>query len=667
MSTPCIAIVGRPNVGKSSLFNMIARSRISIVDPTPGVTRDRVSVFVDVDRPGELTDDFPESKRIELIDTGGYGMYSGEDDDPDARALTADIEYQITQAVMRADLILFVIDAQAGIMPLDQQIARMLRDQRLESRVRIVANKVDGEGWEPHAMEAASLGFGEPWLVSALVGHRKYAFLGELYKAVQEAPERPAVDGAEAEPEVKLAIVGKRNAGKSTLVNVLAGEERVIVSEVPGTTRDAIDVRFEMGDRTLIAIDTAGVRKRKSLQDDIEFYSQQRATASIRRADVVLLMIDATVPVSQVDKKISQEIEQHHKPCVIAINKWDLVEGRKDPKGRPISTDMYEEYLSKEMPWLVHAPIVFISAKKSDGVRDLVTMAFTLYRQAGHRESTGRLNAFFQRVLARRGPSSRLGKEAKILYVTQVDVHPPTLAIVVNHRELFDARYERYLLNRIREELPFSEVPIRLIFRDRKRMALSDLKSGRRGQSEVDEAILEEMEAAEANDQAAEATMGRSDGDVDDRANETEEMRSMRRRARSHGSEDVDDGIDAFSDAGSDDEADADDGSDGDAVGVHRGDDVDEGKYDDDDDVEDEGEEDDEDEEEFDEEDDLLDDDEEEDDEFFDDDDDDEDFEDDIFEDEDDDDLDEEDDDEVDDDSGEDDKRRGGGRAREDD
>jgi GTP-binding protein len=234
------------------------------------------------------------------------------------------------------------------------------------------------------------------------------------------------------------------------------------------------------------------VRKRKSIQNEIEFYSRHRALKSIRRADVTVLLIDATLPVSQVDKKLGREIQDQLKPCVIGINKWDLVEGKKDKKGNPITTDMYVEYLSKELPGLLHAPCVFLSAAENDGVRDLIAMSFNLFEQAGHRESTGRLNSVFQQILNRRGPSSRLGKQAKILYVSQVAVHPPTIVLIVNHAELFEGGYERYIMNRLREELPYSEIPIRLIFRDRKRMALNELKGGVGRASVIDESNLDE-------------------------------------------------------------------------------------------------------------------------------------------------------------------------------
>jgi GTP-binding protein len=461
MALPKLAIIGRPNVGKSSLFNRLAGKRISIVDPTPGVTRDRVTTVVEL-RPPPSTDD-PDPRFVELMDTGGYGVYvaeGGQIDDAgkDLAELTPDIERQIRSAAEQADLILFVIDAQDGVVPLDETVARLLRGAGLSPKVIPVANKVDDPSWDADGIEAAALGFGDPALVSANSGYGTRA-LGELLwdrvDAVR-AHERPE------DPTVRFAIVGRRNAGKSSLVNALAGEPRVIVSEIAGTTRDAVDVRFELDGKALVAIDTAGVRKRKSWADDVEFYSNARTDAAIDRADVCVLLLDATERSSQVEKRLASQLEEKYKPAVIAVNKWDLVASRLSPKD-------YIEYLTQEFPGLEFAPIVFVSAKDSTGLRELLGMVANLAQQAAHREGTGRVNHAVRTILEARGPSSSLGTRAKVFYVAQIDVKPPTIAMVVNKPSLFEGSYERYFKNQLREHLPFSEVPIKLVFSERKR------------------------------------------------------------------------------------------------------------------------------------------------------------------------------------------------------
>lgn len=470
MALSKIAIIGRPNVGKSSILNKLARQRVSIVDAVPGVTRDRVTVTLELDAPVDLKT--REKRWVELSDTGGWGVYTTENeriDDAgcDLNALTDDIEGQIGAAMTSANLILFVIDAQDGLMPLDHVVTDLLRKRGLADRVRIIANKVDGDSWEAHAMEAAGLGFGEPLCVSATSGRHMRRLRELLWNTAEVQGDAPV------EEEMKLAIVGCRNAGKSTLINALAGEERCIVSEIAGTTRDAIDVRFEMQDRAFLAIDTAGLRKRKSFSGDVEYYAYHRMLQAIRRADVVLFLVDATRKVSQVDAKLSQELQRQFKPTVIVVNKWDEVDGEASPES-------YGEYLTKELRGLDYAPIVLASAIQGDGLEEVVKMAFNLHEQAIHREGTGSINSVIKTILKKRGPTSRLGSQAKLFYAAQVATQPPTIALVVNDPKLFEGRYERYLMNRLREELPFSEVPIRLLFSKRSRRDLQALKEGRK-------------------------------------------------------------------------------------------------------------------------------------------------------------------------------------------
>jgi len=518
-----VAIVGRPNVGKSSLLNLLARQRVSIVDPTPGVTRDRVSALVEID----LREPERPPRLVEFIDTGGYGVYTAEgarfdDAGQDLSKLTDLIETQIAEALRTADLVLFVIDAQAGPTAADYEIARMLREKtfhrrgakgedaarliREDQRIAVVANKVDGEGWEADALEAAALGFGEPLVISTASNYRRRDFLERLYDLLPSERDDEAHAEDESRAEMRLAIIGKRNAGKSSMVNALAGAQRVIVSEIAGATRDAIDVRFERDGRAFVAIDTAGVRKRKSLADQVEWYAYSRAKGAIERADVALFMVDATLPISKVDKQLSLEVQRAFKPCVIVVNKWDLVEGKPNKQGKPVTSEDYEDYLGKELMGLAHCPIVFTSARdamdrpgspRAGNVWAAVEVAFDLYEEAKIRVTTGELNRVFREIVDQHGPASKLGKRLKLLYVAQVGTLPPTIALVVNVPEMITPQYERYLLNQIRERLPFEEVPVRLLIRGRRRPSLAELAQRRREAGAQVSMRVEEIDPAE--------------------------------------------------------------------------------------------------------------------------------------------------------------------------
>jgi len=453
-STAEIAIVGRPNVGKSSLLNMLAGRRVAIVDPTAGVTRDRLSVQITL--PPTAT--APE-RRVDLVDTGGYGL-SGSAEDATGPKLTRLVERQIELALESASLILFVVDAQTTVTPLDRNVAKMLRGANLRVPVLLVANKVDAPVHEAGAYETMTLGFGEPIFISATTGYNKFELLEAIADALPQPPDQTGPTTDSSAPPC-MAIVGKRNAGKSTLVNALAGDERVIVSDIEGTTRDAIDVPIRRDDMAFTLVDTAGLRKAKSLDGDLEYYGHHRALRSIRRADVVLLLVDATVPVSQVDKTLAKEILKHFKPVVIVVTKWDLAEDRTTPEA-------FGEYFVKALPALSFAPVAIVSAQEDEGLDELLETASQLNAQAGQRVGTGEMNRLMERWVEEHPPPSRTGKRCRIYYATQLGVHPPTIGLFVNDPDRFDATYQRYLINRCREELPYPEVPIRLVIRARR-------------------------------------------------------------------------------------------------------------------------------------------------------------------------------------------------------
>ncbi|MGD0596207.1 MAG: ribosome biogenesis GTPase Der [Sedimentisphaerales bacterium] len=432
MAIPVVAIIGRPNVGKSSLFNALAGRMISVVEPTPGVTRDRVSAIIE-----------KNNCYFELVDTGGYGIV-------DADHLEKDVHQQIQRAIESANLVLFVVDIRDGIMSLDQTITRLLRKHNL--KVLGVANKADVESKFSEVGEFNRLGFGDFLCVSAKNNVNKDVLLDTIIdrlKIVESA--RPA------EPVMKIAIVGKRNAGKSSIVNAIVGDTRVIVSETPGTTRDAVDIRFEKDGQTIVVIDTPGVKKKSKLADSIEFYSFVRATSSVRRADVVLLMIDATTPVSQPDKKLAQLIAEENKACIIVVNKWDLAKDSAD-------TGQYEDYLTKLLPGLRHAPIAFTTASEGKNVKSVLDLAAELFKQATTWISTPKLNRAFEIIKETQPGSSKIGRP-KIYYATQVAINPVTILMFVNKADLFDESYRRFVVSRLSDLLPIAEVPIRLFVR----------------------------------------------------------------------------------------------------------------------------------------------------------------------------------------------------------
>jgi GTP-binding protein len=424
-------------VGKSSLLNALTGERISIVEPTAGVTRDRVSAIVEF-----------QGRYFELIDTGGYGIVDSDE-------LSDHVEWQIHQAIEKADLVLFVTDVREGIMPLDKTIAKLLRKQNLN--VILVANKADSSKQSADAGEFTRLGYGEALCVSATnfvnQSKLKELILEELDHMPNDVPE---------ETTMKFAVVGKRNAGKSTLINAIAGENRVIVSEIPGTTRDAIDVRFERNDQVFLAIDTAGVRKQRKMENDIEYYGFTRAMRSIKRADVVLFLVDATLKISQVDKKLAMIITEECKACIFVINKWDLVEGKAYPHD-------YGDYILEMLPALKYAPLAFTQANTGKGVDEVLDLTADIFKQTTTNVSTAVLNKAIAKLSEERiGVAKKKKGLPRIYYGTQVSNNPVTILLFVNKPDLFDEGWKRFAAGRLREALGIEEVPIRLLFRARR-------------------------------------------------------------------------------------------------------------------------------------------------------------------------------------------------------
>ena len=437
MALPVVAIIGRPNVGKSSLLNALAGHMISIVEPTAGVTRDRVSTIIEAD-----------GRYFELVDTGGYGIVDSDE-------LSDHIEHQIHQGIASANLVLFVVDVRDGITPLDKTIAAMLR--KTELAVMCVANKADNAKFFSQAGEFTRLGFGDAICISATNNINKSILVEQVVEKLSHLPEEMPEEAV-----MKLAVIGKRNAGKSTLINAIAGQERVIVSEVPGTTRDAVDVRFEKDGQTFLAIDTAGIRKKSKMENDIEFYSYTRAVRSIRRAGIVLFLIDATLKISQVDKKLAGLISEEFKACIFVINKWDLAMDRAN-------VDDYREYLDISLPGLRYAPIAFTTASEGKNVQSVLDLSTEIFKQATMKIPTPTLNKAIEAITAERvGTPRKKGGSPKIYYATQVATLPITILLFVNKPEFFDDNYLRFASSRLREMLDIEEVPIRLLVRARR-------------------------------------------------------------------------------------------------------------------------------------------------------------------------------------------------------
>ena len=436
MSKPLVAIVGRPNVGKSTLFNKLIGRRLSIVEDTPGVTRDRI--YADAEW---LTHSFT------LIDTGGIEPASED-------IIAVQMRRQAELAIETADVILFLVDGREGLTAADEEVAAMLR--RSNKPVVLAVNKLDAPKYNDAIYEFYALGLGDPIIISAGQG----LGLGDMLDEVcAHFPEETAEEG---EHPLNIAVVGKPNVGKSSLVNAILGEERCIVSNIPGTTRDAVDTPFTVDGEPFVLVDTAGIRRKRAVEDEtIERYSVIRSLAAVRRADVVLIVVDAEQGLSEQDVKIAGYVHEEGKPSVLVVNKWDLIE--KDTS----TMNQFKKDMQVDLAFMDYVPFLFISAKTGQRVNKLLSAAKESYTQSVRRITTGTLNDIVNEAISMTEPPAMSGKRLKIYYATEVSVRPPTFVIFVNEESLVHFSYKRYMENYFRKTFGFQGTPIQIIFRNR--------------------------------------------------------------------------------------------------------------------------------------------------------------------------------------------------------
>ncbi len=439
MAKPVVAIVGRPNVGKSTFFNYLSGRRISIIEDTPGVTRDRIYAE------GEW-----RGRTFTAIDTGGIEPFTGD-------YIKQQMIRQAEIAMETADVIIFMVDMKTGITAADYDVAVMLR--KSDKPVVVAVNKVDQVGDIPaEAYEFYNLGMGEIYTISSIHG----LGMGELLDAVYEHFP-PEASEAEEDDVIRVAVIGKPNAGKSSLINRILGEERVIVSDIPGTTRDAIDTPVQRNDKKYIFIDTAGIRRKSKIEENIERYSVIRSWTAVDRADVCIILIDAQDGVTEQDTKIAGYAHEQGKASIIAVNKWDTVEKETG------TLEKTRETISKQLEFMSYAPIVFISAKTGQRVERLFELVDYVFDQASFRVQTGMLNDVLNEAVAMVQPPSDKGKRLKIYYMTQAGIKPPKFILFINNKELMHYSYERYIQNTLRTNFGFEGTPIQFILREKGR------------------------------------------------------------------------------------------------------------------------------------------------------------------------------------------------------
>lgn len=438
MSKPIVALVGRPNVGKSTLFNKIIGKRLAIVEDTPGVTRDRIYAETDW-----------ENYKFSLIDTGGIEPKTGD-------VILKEMRNQAQLAIEAADVVVFVVDGKAGVTANDIEIGNILR--RSSKPVIIACNKLDNPRSDKQNLyEFYNLGLGEPVMISAV----NMMGLGDLLEEVTK--NFKDIDTSDADDEsVKIALIGKPNVGKSSITNAILGENRSIVSDIPGTTRDAIDTPFKYNGEEYMIIDTAGMRRKSKVEEEIERYSVLRAVAAVERADVCLIVIDANEGVTDQDAKIAGIAHESGKACIIVVNKWDTIE--KDT----YTINTFEADVRRNLAYLSYAPIVFVSAKTGQRLTKLIELSKTVANNNAMRVTTGMLNDVVSECIAMHQPPSDKGRVLKVYYGSQVSVKPPTFVLFVNDTKLMHYSYMRYIENNIRKAFGFTGTPIKMIARGKK-------------------------------------------------------------------------------------------------------------------------------------------------------------------------------------------------------
>jgi len=435
---PTVAIVGRPNVGKSTLFNKITGQRISIVEDTPGVTRDRIyadAVWLD--------------KHFTLIDTGGIEPASKDE-------ILSQMRRQAQLAIEMADVVIFLVNVRDGLTANDSDVCSMLL--KAQKKIVLAVNKVDNIGDPPFEFyEFYNLGLGDPIAISSTHGLGVGDLLDEVTALFPEG-----ADTSEDEDEIKVAVIGRPNAGKSSLINKILGENRLIVSNIAGTTRDAIDSRFTRGEDKFLIIDTAGMRKRGKIDEVVERYSVIRSLAAVDRSDVCIIMIDANEGITEQDTKIAGYAHEQGKACIIAVNKWDAVEGKTDKTMKEFTDRLREEFA-----YMSYASIMFISAKTGQRIDKLLDEIKTVNIQHKRRITTGMLNDMLNEAMSKQQPPSDKGKRLKIYYGTQASIAPPTFILFVNSEELFHYSYLRFIENQLRQTFGFEGTPVKFIIREK--------------------------------------------------------------------------------------------------------------------------------------------------------------------------------------------------------